>query len=65
MDNSQEATANEQNAVSPDDGEAQESEGEETGIVTEPESVEPKIDVNQLKNEILTDGMQVTRVCGT
>jgi len=35
MDNSQAATANEQNAVSPDDGEAQETKGEEAGIVTD------------------------------
>jgi len=62
MDNSEAhtATAVEPNAVSPVDGEEQEGEGEEeAGIVTEPEPVEPKIDVNQLKNEILTDGMQV------
>ena len=64
MDSSQAhtATADEQNAISPEDGEGQEGEGEEAGIITEPEPVEPKIDVNQLKNEILIDGMQVMLV---
>jgi len=65
MDSSQAhtATADEQNAVSTEDGEGQEGEGEEeAGTMAEPEPVEPKIDVNQLKNEILTDGMQVMLV---
>jgi len=40
--------------------ENEELEDVATGL--QPDAVEPKIDVNTLKNEILTDGMEVSQI---